>query len=583
MINSESPKITNIICLKESQIVPNRENVHSSDDEESDMNPHHQSSSILGVSINMCNTIVGAGIVSLPSAFMNSGIIAGSVLLIFVSYLVQRSLMILTEVTSFHPVGKKFKVKSFEQLLFLCFGTLGRWFGCYSLFVTSFGPMIAYLIILKDTIPPLIQLDHGVQPQIILIILSSSIILPISMQKDISSLEKTSILGMTGSILTIILIAIIAPIPSSMEDNGGIGEVIVKNAIKANIFFGLGIMTSAMTCQQSAFFLFDSLKNKTPHRWWLVTFCGLFVCTCLTITVGITGYLGYMDDTEGDILKNFPEDTLADVGRAVMGGTMLFTYPMESYVARYILCEVLYEGNVDDIAVESTNNQNFCTRFTLNRRKKVTLYLFIAALVPALFCSSLDSVLSIVGSIGGSSLTYISPGLAYIGMNGKAFLEWAYGLLGYDVSYNGTSQRIVEYDELNKECQEIGSNTNTVVTSTMTYTSESLVLTEPLLNSSILNESNIGPKSCFQKLWWYFFLFPIWCSLARKSNERINAALADLEPTIEDDQPTSTSNFSSRPKPKFAFALFLIFFGVSSIVTGVIINIIIICQNMNWI
>merc|ERR1712129_140126 len=134
----------------------------------------------------------------------------------------------------------------------------------------------------------------------------------------------------------------------------------------------------------------------------------------------------------------------------------------------------------------------------------------------------------------------------------------------------------------NKECQEIGSNTNTVVTS-MTYTSESLVLTEPLLNSSILNESNIGPKSCLQKLWWYFFLFPIWCSLARKSNERINAALADLEPTIEDDQPTSTSNFSSRPKPKFAFALFLIFFGVSSIVTGVIINIIVICQNMNWI
>jgi hypothetical protein len=45
------------------------------------------------------------------------------------------------------------------------------------------------------------------------------------------------------------------------------------------------------------------------------------------------GYLGFLDDTQGDVLNNFDAGSCAVNGaRALLVITVLFTYPMEAFV-----------------------------------------------------------------------------------------------------------------------------------------------------------------------------------------------------------------------------------------------------------
>jgi hypothetical protein len=46
----------------------------------------------------------------------------------------------------------------------------------------------------------------------------------------------------------------------------------------------------------------------------------------------------------------------------------------------------------------------------------------IMTLIPALIFSDIGPVLSLTGAVGGSCISYIGPGLVYLGVNGEAFL-----------------------------------------------------------------------------------------------------------------------------------------------------------------
>jgi Transmembrane amino acid transporter protein len=61
---------------------------------------------------------------------------------------------------------------------------------------------------------------------------------------------------------------------------------------------------------------------------------------CLLFALG--GYLSFGEYVQGDFLNNFPYDNApASTARVLLAGTMLFTYPMECFVARHCLLAIL--------------------------------------------------------------------------------------------------------------------------------------------------------------------------------------------------------------------------------------------------
>ena len=410
-------------------------------------------SEINGACSNLVNSIVGAGIIGIPFALKESGLVSGILLLLTVSYFTDKSLRMLVELAHFHPQLQKIglEILTFEDLMYLPFGTKGTYFVLISMFLLAYGAMLGYLLVIKDTVPVVLGIATNeeagtgsfMEREFVMIVTSLIIIVPLSMQRDMSSLAYTSLLSVLADVILVGIIVKYSPIEESVEEAGGIGTVFTENIFNfIGFFVGFGVMTSAMTCQHSAFIVSGSLYNLTSKRWSTVTFRSLSIACILTLILGVCGYLGFLEETKGDVLNNFQPDTIhANIARFLLAITMVFTYPMEAFVARHVLMKLLFDGDMDghvessviptslDLGmgdITSPNNKSFFAPLInyLDRRTTWTFGIFIATLIPAMIVDDLGPVLSISGAIGGSCLAYIGPGLVYLGVNGEYFLHY---------------------------------------------------------------------------------------------------------------------------------------------------------------
>jgi sodium-coupled neutral amino acid transporter 11 len=294
-------------------------------------------SSILGASSNLVNSIVGAGIIGIPYALRMSGLWAGVLLLILVAVLTDKSLRLLIEQASFHPRLSHLPVHTFEDLASYPYGKVGSAFVLVNMFVMAYGAMVAYLLIIKDTIPTALGYDHGThmtERNLVLVVTSLTIMIPLSMQRDMASLACTSAFSVIADIILVVFIAAFSPIRETVAANGGFGMVLKNDGINPTLFIGLGILSTAMACQHSAFIVANSLDNKTRRRWGRVTNQSIALSALLCLVLGVCGYLGFLGDTQGDVLNSFPHDSMqANVARLLLAFTMFLTYPMESFVA----------------------------------------------------------------------------------------------------------------------------------------------------------------------------------------------------------------------------------------------------------
>lgn len=388
-------------------------------------------SSIFGAATNLLNAIVGSGIVGIPFALRESGLVAGVVLIVFVSFVTAKSLK------TVHAGAARVGVPSYETLAEAAFGRTGFVFILVNMFIMAYGAMVSYLMIIRDTIPVL----FGVGPDdvfirnVILVGTTVLLILPISMKRDMADLAFTSLLSVIGDLLVVAVVAIYAPVGESIAAQGGSVVGLIRGSVikPKTIFVGLGVLSFAFVCQHSAFIVASSLERPTARRWGHVTNLALTLAGLVSLVCGCAGYLGFLDQTEGDILNSFLNyDTQARAGRiavawarGILGFTMFVTYPLESFVARHVCVTLLFEGKRahagDDHAVLGR----------LDRRRTLTFALYVASLVPALLLEDLGSVLAISGSISASSLAYFGPGMLHLAVYGTEFLERVDGMVGH--------------------------------------------------------------------------------------------------------------------------------------------------------
>jgi sodium-coupled neutral amino acid transporter 11 len=170
--------------------------------------------------------------------------------------------------------------------------------------------MVAYLIIIKDTVPVALGLTNEagggsfMETDIVMIVTSLVTLLPLSLQRDMANLSFTSFSSVLADVFLVLLVTIYSPIPTNIGD---IIKIIFENAINDRIFIGLGVLSTAMACQHSCFIVAGSLEDRTPERWSRVTFRSIALAWFLCTLMGVTGYLGFEEETKGDILNNFDE------------------------------------------------------------------------------------------------------------------------------------------------------------------------------------------------------------------------------------------------------------------------------------
>ena len=336
--------------------------------------------------------------------------------------------------------------------------------------------------------------DRGME-RAILTVSTMAVILPISMQRDMADLAKTSKVSVFFQCFMVLVVVVFSPVTESLENNGGLLKIASESVINTStIFIGLGVLSFAFVCQHSAFIVAGSLERPTKERWGTVTSRALTLCLILEASCGISGYLAFLDTTQGDILNNFLVfggviTRAANLARGLLCTTMFFVYPVDSFVCRHVLVVLFFRGRRahegDDASV-------------LNRRDRriaMTLIIYFSSLIPALFVESVGDVLALTGAFGGSCLSYIGPGMIYLAVYGEEFLKKVEEVWGRDEE-----------------------NTNLATT-------EPDVESSRLLQAEQSNETTIesaAPKpNILTNIAWYLMLMPIWCRVAKMGKTKL--------------------------------------------------------------
>ncbi|KAL9181356.1 hypothetical protein ACHAXT_010161 [Thalassiosira profunda] len=406
-------------------------------------------SSLLGACANLCTVTIGAGIVGLPYAVKEAGLVAGTVMIIVCALLTDYSLrMVIT-------TGKFANVNSYETLLEATFGRAGFLFVSISMFFLSYGSMVAYLTIIKDVLPVLfgVTAQEVDAKRFVMFVSSLLVILPLSLQRDMANLERTSSLNVLFNLCLVALVVGFAPVRESVSDQGGILQMIADEPLLEikTFFVGFGVCSFAFVCQDSSFIIAGSMRTPSKSRWRMVVHGAMLTCCALELTIGVAGYLAYQGNTRGNILNNMSSEHWSGVvSRAMLSTTMFCAYPMNLYIARHAFIVVFFKGTMAHEGDDST----VLTR--RDRRVVLTFALYVLSLVPAILMESTGKVLAVTGAIGGSSLAYIVPGLSFIAVHSSEFIRlvhrrwnanasshlWGYPMREFGIEECSTTQHL---------------------------------------------------------------------------------------------------------------------------------------------
>lgn len=297
-------------------------------------------------------------------------------------------------------------MRSYDDLCQAAFGNRGFYLANCLLVAISFGAEIAYLAIIGDTVPSVLGQWGAsglfIDRRFITFMCSACVMLPLSMLKDLSQLDRTSLLSIIAVVVILFLILLHAP--SAAQTSAFIIDAKQRwIIISPNFFRGIGAIAFAYVCQHSSFLVYGSLKAPSLERWRAVTHISVGFAAIMCVGFGIAGYLPFVNGVCPDVLNSFARnDPITGVARLLLAFTMLFTYPMEFFVTRHAIISVIrrlwpsgFQGN------HSISDR-------LHYMVSLPIWLVTTAL--GTFSTDLGIILEITGSVAAVFLAFILPG-----------------------------------------------------------------------------------------------------------------------------------------------------------------------------
>ncbi|CCI42555.1 unnamed protein product [Albugo candida] len=380
-----------------------KKNVNFERTTEGDTFPHHQSflpakGSIRGSVFNLASATLGAGALSLPYAVAVSGIGFAIGQLLLGAALTIYTIRLLTH------AAKLTKLNSYEDLALFCFGKKAAIFVELNILVFCFGISVAYLVTLGDILTPLGELYFGndsiLSKRWALMSFSCGVImLPLSLLRDISSLQFSSILG----VFSIIFLVIAVCIRSVMYS--------ISNGVAKSIYWGFNysnglqfmlsvpIVMFAFTNQVNVFSIYTELQRPCIRRMNKVVDRATLISFILYATIGVVAYVAFgsslLDkDSKGNVLLSFPlKDTLIAITRAALTFTVSVAFPLNIFPCRFTI-DMMFFAYAEDSQI-----RHFLVTFTL---------VFLALLL-AIFCPSINVIFGIIGGSCSAIVCFCLP------------------------------------------------------------------------------------------------------------------------------------------------------------------------------
>ena len=169
--------------------------------------------------MNMANSIIGAGIIGQPYAFRQAGLLAGLVLLVVLTVLVDWTICLIV-------VNSKLSgASSFQGTVEKCFGKTGLIAISVAQWAFAFGGMVAFGVIVGDSIPHVLQavwpglrqmpvLGLLADRRVVIVVFTLGVSYPLALYRDIAKLAKASTMALVSMgviVVTVVVQGILAP------------------------------------------------------------------------------------------------------------------------------------------------------------------------------------------------------------------------------------------------------------------------------------------------------------------------------------------------------------------------------------
>ncbi|KAK3946388.1 putative vacuolar amino acid transporter 2 protein [Diplogelasinospora grovesii] len=372
--------------------------------------------------MNMANSIIGAGIIGQPYAFKQAGLLSGIILLVVLTVVVDWTIRLIV-------VNSKLSgANSFQGTVEHCFGKTGLIAISVAQWAFAFGGMVAFGVIVGDSIPHVLQaiwpglreipvLGLLADRRAVIVVFILGISYPLTLYRDIAKLAKAStfaLMSMGVILVTVVVQGGLAP----AEERGKLADwrLLVVND---GIFQAIGVISFAFVCHHNSLLIYGSLKTPTIDRFSRVTHYSTSISMVACLLMALSGFLVFGDKTLGNVLNNFPADnTMVNIARLCFGLNMLTTLPLEAFVCREVMLNYYFPGEP----------------FNMNLHLILSTSLVVAAMALSLTTCDLGTVFELVGATSACAMAYILPPLCYIKLTTtrtwKTYAAWAVVVFG---------------------------------------------------------------------------------------------------------------------------------------------------------
>ncbi|XQJ29282.1 Transmembrane amino acid transporter protein/Tryptophan/tyrosine permease family, putative [Leishmania guyanensis] len=351
---------------------------------------------LLSGTFNLACVTLGAGIMSIPSAFNTSGILMAVVYLIIITSLTVYS------ITQLSVAMQKTGIYSFEGLARALFGRGGDIIVAILMWILCLGGAIGFVVAIGDifkpilahpTVPPFLQQKNG--RRCIMTAVWLLFMLPLVLPKRVNSLRYASAIGVL-SIMIFVVCVVYHSIAYGFK--GGIRKDLATVRPGNAAVSGLSIFCFSYLCQVNVGRIILENTNSTTRKVTLQAILSCSFCGTLYFLTGFFGYAEFGPSLQGNILDKYnpyqsPIFFVVFIGLIVK---LCAAFSLNMLACRTALFQVLH-WDVETMPY---------WKHTL-----VSVPIAIAAFVLGLVVSDINIVFGLAGSLSGGFIGFILPAL----------------------------------------------------------------------------------------------------------------------------------------------------------------------------
>ena len=334
-------------------------------------------------------SFVGTGVLFLPKAFSNGGLLLSTGLLLFFATLSFFCYLILVQ------AKEKTGVSSFGDIGGILYGKYAKFFILASIVLSQLGFVATYIVFTAENLHAFFENAFSLHVAVgLIVVLESIFFIPMSLVRNITKLSLAALLA--NVFILIGIFTIVYYTAADLIKHGPAPDISIFSNDKWSLFIGVAI------------FAFEGIgliipveeAMAKPQDFPKVLFAVVAACAVLFIGIGAIGYLTYGNDVKTVIILSLPQNSpYVIMIQLFYPVAIMFSVPLQLLPAVRIMEKKIFK--------KRSGKSNSVVKWEKNTFR--IFFVMLTTLIAFYGSTNLDQFVSFVGCFACIPLVYMYP------------------------------------------------------------------------------------------------------------------------------------------------------------------------------